>query len=95
MGTVLDDIAVILATFVENYGWPTVISIVALYYASPTIAKYFQSRSLAEANDPKRKKILTADMKKARVRQGLEYYRSLRKKNEGRFPDVECGDPQK
>ena len=62
-------------SFLETWGWPILISLACLYAAWPYILKYRAHRIRVEAQNPERVTLLEADMRRSRVKQGLEYYK--------------------
>jgi hypothetical protein len=74
--SILDDGMIYLQNTLEKFGWPILITCLALYFAKPYIQSLLRRKALESANDPRRIQILKQDMKKVRLNQQLEYYRS-------------------
>jgi hypothetical protein len=54
---------------IQQFGWYVVFGIILLYFSWPKIEEFRRQRSLAEANDPRRKAILDAERIRIRQRQ--------------------------
>jgi len=68
--------------FFSTYGWPILLTLLALYLGRDHIRKFLNARSLASANDPTRRKILDEEKKKARMRQQLDLMKAYRESND-------------
>ena len=66
---ILDEYYHHLIQFIQSYGWFILFSAILYYNYRPHINKYLETRSLAEANDPKRCSILNAQKRKIREEQ--------------------------
>jgi len=77
-GTIFDDMMVYISNFIENYGWPILFSIIALYFARPYISEISRKISLASANNKSRRALLDEEKKRARVVQQLNLYKANR-----------------
>jgi hypothetical protein len=83
--SILDDSLHYTVSFIESYGWPILISIIALYCAKDYINDFFQKLSLKNANNPSRRKLLDEERKRARVNQQLDIFKSTREaENKGK-----------
>lgn len=65
----------LIVSFLQNWGWTLVLLLISVYIASPYVKNYLDKQRLKEARDPEREKVLTHDMKKARVRQQMDFYK--------------------
>ena len=54
---------------IQSYGWYFVALSLAIYFGWPQIIAFRNARSLASANDPKRRKVLDAERLAIRLRQ--------------------------
>jgi hypothetical protein len=56
---------------IQSYGWYLVFGYLILYFTRDARAEFFANRSLAQANDPTRVKLLNAQREKALAKQAL------------------------
>lgn len=80
---------------IENWGWPILLSIIALYLAMPYFKQTQDDERIHIATaEKKRITFLNEQMKRARMRQGLDYYKNwrLRKEAADHYDDLECGE---
>ena len=66
---VIEDIFQEVLKMVETYGWFVVITAAVLYFSWPQIKAFQARKSLAEANDPRRKAVLDAQRLRVRLNQ--------------------------
>jgi hypothetical protein len=78
MANVIDAAFFSLQRFFESYGWYVVFSCVAMYVARPYVAAWARRRSLQQANDPQRVKVLDAERRRVRVHQQLDVMKAHR-----------------
>ena len=72
----------IIKQFFASYGWRIVFCLIIFYYSRPYLDKFMKQRSLAQANDPKRKQILDEERKRIRMYQQLDVYKSSKEAKE-------------
>jgi hypothetical protein len=75
--------ATAIAAFIQHWGWTVLLLLITVYFASPYIKAYLEKESLKDARNPTREKVLKDDMKKARIRQQLDFYKFKREQMEG------------
>ena len=76
LNEVIDSYVIEVQSFFAHYGWHIVFCLLALYFSWPYIDKFMKHRSLAQANNPTRKKILDEERKRVRMYQQLDVYKS-------------------
>jgi hypothetical protein len=62
--------------FFAKYGWYIVFTLLALHFSWPSIEKFMKQRSLSQANNPIRRKILDEERKRVRMYQQLDVYKA-------------------
>ena len=67
--SLIDEFIVALQGYLESYGWQVVFCALVLYLMRDYVRKGLDARSLAIANDPKRRKVLDSDLRRVRVKQ--------------------------
>lgn len=65
-----------IANFFASYGWSIVFVLIAMYFSWPYVNILMKKRSLAQANNPARKKILDEERKRVRMYQQLDVYKA-------------------
>ena len=78
MVTIIDDILKFAQQWLERWGWWLVFSLIALYLARPHLDQLMKERSLAHANDPRRRELLDEERRRVRVHQQLDVYKAHR-----------------
>jgi F0F1-type ATP synthase membrane subunit b/b' len=82
--SVIDSLFIRIQLYFEKYGWPFVFCAIILYVLRPRINNYLRERSLAVANDPKRRKVLDTEVRKIRVHQQLDVFKAAREAKEAK-----------
>ena len=72
MLTIVDKILAKLLGFFQSFGWYIVFAASLWYFMQPQLQELAAARSLAEANDPARRAVLDAELKRVRAKQALE-----------------------
>lgn len=76
--SILDESMLYIISLIERFGWPILISLIALYSAKDYINDFFQKVSLKNANNPTRRRVLDEERKRVRVNQQLDIFKSTR-----------------
>lgn len=66
---VLEEGFSLILSYVQQYGWFAVAGVIILYFSWPSIKEFQKARSLADANDPRRRAVLDAQRLRVRLQQ--------------------------
>lgn len=78
MSSIVDDLLHGAQQWLERWGWWLVFSLIAMYMARPYVDRWMNERSLAHANDPRRRQLLDEERRRIRVHQQLDVYKAHR-----------------
>ena len=68
--------------FFASYGWHMVFFLIIFYFSRPYLDKFMKQRSLAQANDPRRRQILDEERKRIRMYQQLDVFKAAKEAKE-------------
>lgn len=78
MTTAIDEIFAVIAHVIQSYGWPILFTLLALYFAFPSLQQWRNDVSTRLANSSHRRAVLDEEMKRARLRQQLEVIKATK-----------------
>lgn len=94
--TVLHEFLEGVQEFFAAYGWPILLSLIAIYYFQDNINNFREHLSLRRAQNPARVQILEAERKRIRLKQQMEANKALleAKEREGSMPATDTKKPE-
>jgi hypothetical protein len=92
---VIDEAWAVVAAFVVQYGWYLIFLGCLVYYLTPHATRVVNRMSLEHANRPARRNILDSDVKRARMLQQLDVYKSNKRHRDGDIEQNEDYDSGK
>ena len=76
LNEIIEGYVIEVQSFFAKYGWPIVFCLLSLYMAWPILETIMKKRSLAQANNPHRRKILDEERKRVRMYQQLDVFKA-------------------
>jgi hypothetical protein len=70
-GNALEELLLGAQTLIETWGWPILLTLLAIYFSRPYIDAFMKQQSLRSANNPQRRQVLEKDMRRVRMQQTI------------------------
>lgn len=73
----IDEVVASVIATIQQWGWPVVFSLIAIYMLQPQINQFKNWLSLKRANDPDRVRVLNEERQRVRLQQQLDLKRRV------------------